>query len=246
MVEYTYANGVRHRCLSTTANNIFGGEARRLEPGELYHGVKFEGTDGWIYVTRGKIEASRPEILSEPLTSKKVQLYVSNDHMQNFFDCVRSRKPPICEAEIGHRSVSVCHLGVIALRLGRKLSWDPEKEVFVDDKEADGTSCARCGSRGRMRRFEQGSGARNVNTGRQTAIHVPEVVVAGVLGCRTKHETLQTERTWTCRSEKTLYVRQHSWKRPSLRCAHALPPGESRACRRANDLEQRTSSQVPG
>jgi hypothetical protein len=136
-VEYTYVNGVRQRCISTTANNIFGGEARPLKPGELFHGVKFEGTDGWIYVTRGKIEASRPEILAEPLTSKKVQLYVSNNHMQNFFECVRSRKPPICEAEIGHRSVSVCHLGVIALRLGRKLSWDPEKEAFVDDKEAD-------------------------------------------------------------------------------------------------------------
>jgi predicted dehydrogenase len=137
VVEYTYANDVRHRCVSTTANNIYGGEARRLKPGELYHGVKFEGTDGWIYVTRGKIEASRPEILSEPLTSKKVSLSVSNNHMQNFFACVRSRTPPICEAEIGHRSVSVCHLGVIALRLGRKLSWDPEKESFIGDKEAD-------------------------------------------------------------------------------------------------------------
>jgi predicted dehydrogenase len=138
VVEYTYANGVRHRCVSTTANNYFGGEARPLKPGELFHGVKFEGTDGWIYVTRGKIEASRPELLSEPLTSKKVELYVSNNHTQNFFDCVRSRKPPICDAEIGHRSVSVCHLGVIALRLGRKLNWDPEKEAFLGDREADG------------------------------------------------------------------------------------------------------------
>ena len=56
----------------------------------------------------------------------------------NFFDCVRTRKPPICDAEIGHRSVSVCHLGVIALRLGRKLRWDPAKEEFVGDKEANG------------------------------------------------------------------------------------------------------------
>lgn len=137
-VEYTYANGVRHHCVSTTANNLFGGEARRLKPGERFHGVTFEGTEGRIYVTRGKIEASRPELLSEPLRSKQVELYVSNDHMGNFFDCVRSRKPPICEAEFGHRSVSVCHLGVIALRLGRKLNWDPEKQSFVGDQEADG------------------------------------------------------------------------------------------------------------
>src|SRR5262249_1049171 len=128
----------RHGWVSTTANNLPGGEARPLKPGEWFHGVKFEGTDGWIYVTRGKIEASRLELLTEALTSKKVELYVSNDHMRNFFDCIRSRKPPICEAAIGHRSVTVCHLGVIALRLGRKLNWDPEKESFVDDKEADG------------------------------------------------------------------------------------------------------------
>ena len=52
--------------------------------------------------------------------------------------CVRSRKQPICPAEVGHRSVSVCHLGVIAMRLGRKLQWDPEKEQFVNDTEANG------------------------------------------------------------------------------------------------------------
>jgi len=138
-VEYTYANGVRHRCVSTTANNIFGGEARPLKAGESFHGVKFEGPDGWILVTRGKIEASRPELLKEPLgDSKKVALYESNDHMGNFFECLRTRKPPVCDAETGHRSVSLCHLGVIAIRLGRKLTWDPEKERFVNDKEADG------------------------------------------------------------------------------------------------------------
>jgi predicted dehydrogenase len=137
-VEYTYANGVRHHCISTTANNLYGAVERPLKPGERYHGVKFEGPEGWIYVTRGTIEASRPELLAEPLASRSVRLYVSNDHMKNFFDCVGSRKPPICDAEIGHRSVSVCHLGVIALRLGRKLNWDPDKESFVGDKDADG------------------------------------------------------------------------------------------------------------
>ena len=57
--------------------------------------------------------------------------------MGNFFDCVRTREKPICDAEVGHRSVTVCHLGVIAMRLGRKLKWDPAKEQFVDDKEAE-------------------------------------------------------------------------------------------------------------
>jgi predicted dehydrogenase len=137
-VVYTYANGVRHRCVSTTANTIFGSAARVPKPGELLHGVKFAGPEGWIYVTRGKLEASRSELIKEPLKAKKFDLYVSNDHMGNFFDCIRTRKPPICEAEVGHRSVSLCHLGVLAIRLGRKLHWDPVKEEFVRDKEADG------------------------------------------------------------------------------------------------------------
>jgi predicted dehydrogenase len=137
-VEYTYANGVRHSCISTTADSIFGGSERGAKPDAPHHGIRFEGPDGWIFVTRGKTEASRPELLKDPLPSKKESLYVSNDHMGNFFDCVRTRKQPICEAEIGHRSVSLCHLGVIAIRLGRKLTWDAAKESFVEDKEANG------------------------------------------------------------------------------------------------------------
>jgi hypothetical protein len=56
--------------------------------------------------------------------------------MGNFFDCVKSRKPTICTAEIGHRSVTVCHIGAIALRTGKHLKWDPVKEQF-DNKEAN-------------------------------------------------------------------------------------------------------------
>lgn len=137
-VEYTYANGVRHRCVSTTADALYGNPKPGAKPDAPHHGVKFEGTEGWIFVTRGKSAASRPELLTEPLKSKKVSLYVSNDHMGNFFECLRSRKAPVCEAEIGHRSASICHLGGIAIRLGRKLNWDPAKETFVDDKEANG------------------------------------------------------------------------------------------------------------
>ena len=101
------------------------------------HGVKFEGADGWIFVSRGKIEASDPELLTTPLPASATRLYVSDNHMRNFFDCVRSREQPICDAEIGHRSVSVCHLGVIALRLGRKLQLGPGKEQFVGDADAN-------------------------------------------------------------------------------------------------------------
>jgi predicted dehydrogenase len=133
-VEYTYADGVVHRCRSTAANNWFGGV---VDPKGQQHGVKFTGADGWIFVTRGKIEASDPELLKKPLPASATRLVASNDHMKNFFDSVRSREKPICDAEVGHRSVTVCHLGVIALRLGRELKWDPAKEQFVDDKEAN-------------------------------------------------------------------------------------------------------------
>ena len=132
-VNYTYANGVTHSCKSTTADTWSGGVA---DKNGQRHGVKFEGADGWIWVTRGKIEASNPELLTEPLPSSAQRLYVSNDHMGNFFECVRSRKQPICDVEIGHRSASLCHLGVISIRLGRKLKWDPAKEQFVGDREA--------------------------------------------------------------------------------------------------------------
>jgi predicted dehydrogenase len=101
------------------------------------NGVRFEGEDGrWIFVSRGKIEASDPKILSDPLPDDRaVKLYVSNNHAGNWVECIRTREQPICNAEIGHRSVSVCHLGTIALRLGadgRALEWDPKRERFRD------------------------------------------------------------------------------------------------------------------
>ena len=136
-VEYSYANGVTHTCQSTSGNGPDGSVRGTSKPGELPHGVRFEGANGWIFVARGKIEASNPALLSEPLAANAARLYASDNHMGNFFDCIRSRKQPICDVEIGHRSVSVCHLGVISIRLGRKLNWDPAREQFVNDGAAD-------------------------------------------------------------------------------------------------------------
>ena len=107
------------------------------QPGEFGHGVQFKGSKGWIFVTRGNIQASEDSIISEPLPFDAKKLYASSDHMRNFFECIRSRKDPICDVEIGHRSVSVCHLGVIALRTGKTLKWNPEKEEFVGDAEVN-------------------------------------------------------------------------------------------------------------
>ena len=133
-VEYAYANGVTHTCRSTVDDSPSGAP---LKPNGDRHGVKFEGSDGWIFVTRGTIDASSPELLSAPLPSSATRLYVSSDHRGNLFDCIRTRKQTICSPEIGHRSASLCHLGVIAIRLGRKLRWDPKSETFVNDREAN-------------------------------------------------------------------------------------------------------------
>ena len=115
LITYTYANGLKLIC----------GDG---------HGAKFEGTDGWVHVDRGFLEASPPELLQEKLGPGDVHLYQSvGGHHQNWLDCIKTREKPICDVEIGHRSVSVCHLGNIAIRTGRKLRWDPENERFLGD-----------------------------------------------------------------------------------------------------------------
>ncbi|HUU92812.1 MAG TPA: Gfo/Idh/MocA family oxidoreductase [Phycisphaerae bacterium] len=100
-------------------------------------GVRFEGSDGWVFVKRGRLETEPKSILSETVGPEETRLYRSNDHKGNFLDCVRTRAEPVANVEIGHRSATVCHLANIAMRLRRKLAWDPDRESFVDDAEAD-------------------------------------------------------------------------------------------------------------
>ncbi|OHB76383.1 MAG: hypothetical protein A2Z25_20180 [Planctomycetes bacterium RBG_16_55_9] len=117
-IEYTYANGVKMFLKS-------GG------------GTRFEGTEGWIYVNRGKLEAEPKSLLTSVIGPDEKHLYQSRDHKRDFLDCIRSRKDPICTAETGHRTSTVCHLGNIAMRLARPLKWDPQKEQFLNDDEAN-------------------------------------------------------------------------------------------------------------
>jgi predicted dehydrogenase len=140
-VKFTYANGVVQNIRTTTADNIFGGVE---DPQGQRNGIRFEGSDGWIWVNRGNLRASDAEIIKTPLPDNAKRLYPSDDHMGNFFDCIRSRKDPICDVVTGHRSAAISHLGVIALLTGRKLTWDPEAEVFTGEhaKEANAL-CAR-------------------------------------------------------------------------------------------------------
>ncbi len=126
----TWANGVRQVVKTTPDDSPFG---EVLKENGQRNGIRFEGTDGWIWVNRDEISMSDPGFLRTPLPAEAIRLEVSRNHMGNFFDSVRSRKDPICPVETGHRSAVVGHLIVIALRLGRKFQWDPAQEVFVGD-----------------------------------------------------------------------------------------------------------------
>jgi len=117
-----YANGIEFEC-----------ETR--DPG---FGARFEGTEGWIQFSSGKLQASSDTILNATLGADEQRLPVSANHYRNFIDSVKSREEPISPVEIGHRTVSICHAGNIAMRLKRKLQWNPEAERFVGDDEANG------------------------------------------------------------------------------------------------------------
>ncbi len=121
-IEYTYANGVKLTC---------------ADEKKVKGGVRFEGDKGWVWVTRGRIDAEPKSLLQESIGAGETKLYVSNNHKGNFYECIKSRKETIAPVEIGHRSCTACLLGDIAMRLGRKLRWDPAKEQFLNDDEAN-------------------------------------------------------------------------------------------------------------
>ncbi len=132
-VEMRYANGVPVRFI--------------LDRGPM-GGAVFVCQQGKLEINRNKFSSNPKEIAVELLKkvdaaaeekkwSDQTALWQARWHMQNWLDCIRSRKQPVADVEIGHRSVSVCHLVNIARQAGRKLRWDPQKEVFVGDDEAN-------------------------------------------------------------------------------------------------------------
>ena len=133
-IDCKYANGVTMAIVdegTVTDRNVVG------EGKSTPNGVQFLGTEGWIYVSRGELRANKPELIEEKLPASAIRLYKSDNHMGNFFECIRSREDPICKVEVGHRSISIAHLGVISVRMKQPLRWDPDKQACVGANAAE-------------------------------------------------------------------------------------------------------------
>jgi predicted dehydrogenase len=100
-------------------------------------GCLFVGSAGTIYVDRGELTSAPAGLLKRKLGDKAIKLYKATNHRLDWLECIRSRKEPICPAEVGHRSATVCQLGNIGYWLRKTLTWDPVKEQFVNDAEAN-------------------------------------------------------------------------------------------------------------
>ncbi|MFB9845239.1 Gfo/Idh/MocA family protein [Mucilaginibacter ginsenosidivorans] len=119
-LTYRYANGI----------------TMTHEP-EGNQGVTFVGTKGDIHVVRGKLETNPGSLLNQTIGDNEKHVYRSDDHYKDFLQAIRKRTKPVADVEIGHRTATVCNLGNIAYELNRPLKWDPAKEVFLDDDEAN-------------------------------------------------------------------------------------------------------------
>lgn len=119
-VMCTYADGVRIRISDS-----------------LPSGTRFHGENGrWIHVDRGSIKANPSDLLNENIGPEEIRLVRSNDHYQNFIDCVKSRQETLTPAETGHRSASVGNLALISIQVGRAIRWNPETETIINDEVA--------------------------------------------------------------------------------------------------------------
>ncbi|MGB6220454.1 Gfo/Idh/MocA family protein [Haloferula sp.] len=100
------------------------------------HMIRFIGTKGEVHVSRGEIASLPKDLVRHRYGPEDIQVYESKDHRKNFIDSIKSRKPTICPATVGHRSATICQLAGIAERLVRPLKWDPVAEKITNDAEA--------------------------------------------------------------------------------------------------------------
>ncbi len=130
---YFYTTAMESHFRSRYASGVVL-ECHTMSPG---FGARIEGTEGWVQFTNGQLQASSDAILASTIGPNEIHLPVSGNHYRNFIDSVKSRQDPIEPVEVGHRTASICHLGNIAMRLKRKIVWNPELEQITGDDEAN-------------------------------------------------------------------------------------------------------------
>jgi predicted dehydrogenase len=136
-----------------TTEALYANGVKMVVSNELPNGIKFEGTEGWVFVTRGNyratssdpidpkapkpLEASNPAILTSIIGANEIHLPVSADHHGNWLEAIKAKTQPIAPVEAAHRACSTCLVHHIAMKVKRKVYWDPAKEMFKDDDEAN-------------------------------------------------------------------------------------------------------------
>jgi len=137
-IEYTYANGVKMQLMDlVTARKRYW----QFQFGESVRGVSVGlilfGTEGWIWVSRVGMQTQPASLMRTVLRPNDVRVLYSDDHKRNFLDAIRTGQPNVSPVEAGVHDEMICQMGDIAVRLGRKLNWDPVKEIFIDDELAN-------------------------------------------------------------------------------------------------------------
>jgi hypothetical protein len=133
---------------------LYANGVKMIVSGEFTNGIKFEGTEGWVFVSRGNeavtasdpvaalkdsqaLAASDPKIITSVIGKDELHLYESKDHHGNWLESIKTRREPIAPVEVAHRACSACLLHHMAMKAKRKLHWDPEKERFKNDDAAN-------------------------------------------------------------------------------------------------------------
>jgi predicted dehydrogenase len=133
---------------------LYANGVRMIVSGDFPNGIKFRGTEGWVFVSRGNetvtasdpvarlkdsqaLAASDPKIITSVIGPNEIHLYESTDHHGNWLECVRSRRQPIAPVEVGHRACTACLIHHMAMKSNRKLYWDPTRERFKNDDDAN-------------------------------------------------------------------------------------------------------------
>ena len=133
---------------------VYANGVRMIVSGEFPNGIRFEGSEGWIFVSRGNervtasdpgaklkdasaLAASDPRIITSVIGPDEIHLYESKDHHGNWLECMKTRRQTIAPVEVAHRSCSACLLHHIAMKTKRTLYWDPVRERFKNDDEAN-------------------------------------------------------------------------------------------------------------